>query len=398
MTRATHLPVVSSTGELVGLLSKDRVQRELSDLGGKREEYEEIPEFILDLDLHESILQYFKEANLIPVIGLDGEKRESWDKPRFLAAFTKLDSKKQKDPKLEEIHNKIDKQKEKQESIHWFMEMILSHFPDGLLATDVNGNSVFYNESFEEKILTKSIFKDSIQTAEKYLFNLSRELIANYLKDHDLNLKSDSEIAELTTTVASLNSFIRVVTLRKDKKVVGFLYHFSEVKEILLGQTGGDSPRLGLDLALQKKLPLEKILEETESFYILETLRKNQKNISHSANDLGIPRTTLQNRIKYLNLMERMEEESKERQVIPRKRSKSNPSESREPKKRIKTQETKTPKAKKSEKTKRNQTRLLAAKPKKTAKKLTKTDLKQKKQSKSAKPTKRSSKNQKKRP
>ncbi|MCU0823952.1 MAG: transcriptional regulator, partial [Leptospira sp.] len=42
MTRATHLPVVSSTGELVGLLSKDRVQRELSDLGGKRDEYEEI--------------------------------------------------------------------------------------------------------------------------------------------------------------------------------------------------------------------------------------------------------------------------------------------------------------------------------------------------------------------
>lgn len=398
MTRATHLPVVSSTGELVGLLSKDRVQRELSDLGGKREEYTEIPDSILDLELHESILQYFKESNLIPVIGLDGEKKESWDKPRFLAAFTKLDSKKQKDPKLEEVHHKIDKQKEKQESIHWFMELILSHFPDGLLATDVNGNSIFYNESFEEKILTKSIFKDSIQTAEKYLFNLSRELIANYLKNHDLNLKSESEIAELTTTVSGLNSLIRVVTLRKDKKVVGFLYHFSQMKDILGGPSGAESPRLGLDLALQKKLPLEKILEETESFYILETLRKNQKNISHSANDLGIPRTTLQNRIKYLNLMDRMEEESKERQVIPRKRSKSGLSQAHEPNQRTKASEIKPAKPKKSEKTKGKETRFPGTKSKKPTKKLQKTEQKKKKLSKSTKPPKRSSKNPKKRP
>lgn len=320
MTRATHLPVISGEGELVGLLSKDRVQRELSLLGIDREESEFIPLEILETELHENVIQYFKETSLIPVIGMDGEKKDTWDKPRFLAAFTKLDSKRNLDPKLEEISSKIDKQKVKHDSINWFMELILSHFPDGLLATDVSGNSIFYNESFENKILTAPIFKDSIQIAEKFLHELNRELIANYLNEHDLNFSKETEVGELKTNVAGLGSLVRLTTLKKDKKVVGFLYHFFDPNETSKKKTKGQISLPALEDSLQNKISLEKILEATESFYILETLKRNKKNISHSASDLKIPRTTLQNRIKYLNLFEKLEEDSKEKQIVPRKR------------------------------------------------------------------------------
>lgn len=113
LTRATHLPVISEEGELLGLLSKDRVHRELSDLGREREDLDEIPLEILETELHENLLLFFKESTQIPVIGLDGEKKDNWDKPRFLAAFTKLDSSHIRDPKLEEIESKLEKKKRK---------------------------------------------------------------------------------------------------------------------------------------------------------------------------------------------------------------------------------------------------------------------------------------------
>ncbi|TGL10212.1 PAS domain-containing protein [Leptospira levettii] len=320
LTRATHIPVISEKGELVGLLSKERVHRELSDLGKEREDLDQIPLEILETELNESILLYFKETSLIPVIGIDGEKKDNWDKPRFLAAFTKLESKQVRDPKLDGIESKLEKKKENVDSVQWFMELILSHFPDGLFATDVTGGTIFYNESFERDILTKSLFDDSIETAEKYLHNLNREVLASYLKEHDLSLGKEADTNVLTTMLPDLQSQVRIITLKKEKKVVGFLYHFvSSHVGFGVGKTKSEFP--DLDMAFFSKLPLETVLAEMEAHYIHKSLQRNSQNISHAASELGIPRTTLQNRIRFLNLSERFQNNKKERVVIPRKRS-----------------------------------------------------------------------------
>ncbi|XDD48181.1 helix-turn-helix domain-containing protein [Leptospira sp. WS39.C2] len=320
LTRASHIPVVDEKGELVGLLSKERVHRELSDLGKERVDLDQIPIEILETELNESVILYFKETSLIPVIGIDGEKKDNWDKPRFLAAFTKLESKQIRDPKLDSIESKLEKKKENLDSVQWFMELILSHFPDGLFATDVTGGTIFYNESFERDILTKSLFNDSIETAEKYLHNLNREVLASYLKEHDLSLGKEADTNVLTTMLPDLLSQVRIITLKKEKKVVGFLYHFvSSVSSLGAGKTKSEFP--DLDLAFSSKLPLETILTEMEAHYIHKSLQRNSQNISHAASELGIPRTTLQNRIRFLNLSERFQNHKKERVVIPRKRS-----------------------------------------------------------------------------
>ncbi|EMY62253.1 helix-turn-helix domain-containing protein [Leptospira terpstrae] len=320
LTRATHLPVISEEGELLGLLSKDRVHRELSDLGREREELEEIPLDILETELHENLILYFKESSQIPVIGLDGEKKDNWDKPRFLAAFTKLDASHSRNPKLEEIESKLEKKKENADSVQWFMELILSHFPDGLIATDVTGSTVFYNETFENEILTKPLFRDSLQLAEKYLHNLNREVLASYLKDHDMSLGKDADTNVLYTNLTELRVTLRIVTLKKEKKVFGFLYHFSP-SSFANPSGDGHSEFPSLDEAFHSKLPLESVLEEMEAHYIHKSLKRNSNNISHTATELGVPRTTLQNRIRFLKLSERFRNETKVKTVIPRKRS-----------------------------------------------------------------------------
>ncbi|XDD43649.1 helix-turn-helix domain-containing protein [Leptospira sp. WS60.C2] len=319
LTRASHIPVVGEKGELVGLLSKERVHRELSDLGKEREDLDQIPIEILETELNESVILYFKESSLIPVIGINGEKIDNWDKPRFLAAFTKLESKQTRDPKLETIETKIEKKKENLDSVQWFMELILSHFPDGLFASDVSGNTIFYNESFERDILTKPLFDDSIETAEKYLHNLNREVLATYLKEHDLSLGKDRDTNVLTTLLPDLQSQVRIITLKKEKKVVGFLYHFASTSSGFgSGKSKSEFP--DLDLAFHSKLPLETVLAEMEAHYIHKSLQRNSQNISHAASELGIPRTTLQNRIRFLNLAERFQNQKKDKLVIPRKR------------------------------------------------------------------------------
>ncbi|EOQ95146.1 transcriptional regulator, Fis family [Leptospira wolbachii serovar Codice str. CDC] len=304
----------------MGLLSKDRVHRELSDLGREREDLDEIPLEILETELHENLLLFFKESTQIPVIGLDGEKKDNWDKPRFLAAFTKLDSSHIRDPKLEEIESKLEKKRENADSVQWFMELILSHFPDGLIATDVTGSTVFYNETFENDILTKPLFRDSLQLAEKYLHNLNKEVLASYLKDHDMSLGKDADTNVLYANVTELRVTLRIVTLKKEKKVFGFLYHFSP-SSFANPAENGQSEFPNLDEAFRSKLPLESVLEEMEAHYIHKSLGRNSNNISHTATELGVPRTTLQNRIRFLKLSERFRNETKVKTVIPRKRS-----------------------------------------------------------------------------
>jgi len=324
LTKASHLPVVDAEGNLIGLLSKDRVLRELADLGEERTEYKTIPIALLDKELSEGLINFFRDSNKLPVLGDNGERKEFWDKPRFLAEFHKLDATQKTDPKLVSLQEKKERVRDTKESIHWFMEMILANFPDGLVATDVAGNVIFYNEAFEKKFLPLPFFKDSIETAEGYLKDLNRDLFGSYLRENDLEIESKGHsLHKLQTLVKDVDAFVKMITLRKEEKVAGFLYQFSPLTSNLDTISNKGTVFPDLDMALAAKFPLERVLEEMESRYIYETLKRNKNNISHAAQELEIPRTTLQNRIKFLNITERFkeEEDGKKKMVVPRKRT-----------------------------------------------------------------------------
>ena len=308
MTPVSHLPVVDENGKLVGLLSRQKLKTEMSDLSFSDREFDEIPRDFLEFELSENIVNYFTRHGQIPVLALSADNADFWDKPRFLAEFSRLQDSAEKPEKKEEVSVPDPKDSH----IRWYMELVLQNFPDPLLATDLDGNSIFYNENFIQKILSQKQFRGSISFAERYLRDLNRELFARYLKAHDLELNDDRVIK---SWLKNIEVYLRVITLTSESgKVVGFLYHFSE-REAVLGQTGRTFP--DVEEAYGNHLPLDLIKDEVEKSYIQYTIEDSAGNISHTAEKLNLPRSTLQNRMKQLGIRFETEE------PVPRKREKT---------------------------------------------------------------------------
>ncbi|EMY75990.1 transcriptional regulator, Fis family [Leptospira weilii serovar Ranarum str. ICFT] len=315
LTPTTHLPVVDESGELIGLLSRKLIQMEMADLSSSEREYSQLPESFLETTMPESFFQYFQRQKSIPVLAKTGEKKEEWDKVQLLAGLGKLVAA-QRPP--EETPSPEKKQELEQSSRFWFMELILQNFPDGLLATDLEGNSVFYNETFEQNILPKKYFRDSILQAERLLKEMSKNLLADYLKSNELRLDGNLPFS-LQTYRTELECTVRIIVLKQGSKIVGYLYHFVTPRAVLGRQDESGLEFPSVQDAFFQKFPLETMLKEVESSFIFHSLKRNQDNISHTALELGVPRTTLQNRIKFLDLQSRYAL-SKEN-PIPRKKT-----------------------------------------------------------------------------
>ncbi|AOP33464.1 transcriptional regulator [Leptospira tipperaryensis] len=318
ITPATHLPVINESGDLIGLLSRKLIQMEMADLSSSDREYAQLPDSFLETEIPESFFQYFQRQKSIPVLAKTGEKKEEWDKVQVMAGLGKLVS----ENRAPELPTEEKKQELEQSSRSWFMELILQNFPDGLLATDLEGSSIFYNETFEQTILTKKYFRDSILQAERLLKEMSKNLLANYLKTNELRLEGSSPFS-LQTYVNELECNVRIIVLKQGPKIVGYLYHFVSPRSGLGQQDANGLEFPSVSDAFLQKLPLETMLKEVESAFIFHSLKANQDNISHTALALGVPRTTLQNRIKFLELQNRYSLQREN--PIPRKKANSSP-------------------------------------------------------------------------
>jgi hypothetical protein len=299
MIPVSHLPVVDGSSNIVGLLSKEKIAREMADLESEGIEYAKIPEHILESNINEKVLQYFTRYRTIPVLNDLGQRIDEWEKPRFLAEASKLLE--EKKPVPQETKEDPNNETKNRMMIYRFMELILRSFPDALYATDKDGDTTFYNEKFEVQILSKTIFRDSITIAEKYFRELSRDLISEYFKSVEPGSEDSIDLPCLQVYVKNLELFIRLITLRADEKVIGYLYHFLDPNISWMNQRGQSNFPL-IEELFQMNAPLSEVLKEVESSYIIRSFKKNQENISHTASDLKLPRSTLQNRIKFLGL------------------------------------------------------------------------------------------------
>lgn len=323
MTPVSHFPVVGEEGTAVGLLSKDKINREMADLESLGIEYETIPEHLMTFEITDSVVKYFQNHRSIPVLDVFGQRVDTWEKPKFLAECSDLLTKKTPPkPQVQEEKAESTPDNSNKLLIYKFMELILRNFPDALFSTDREGNTTFYNEKFETEVLSKSIFRDSITIAEKYFRELNRDLISEFFKSVEVEDSNLIPVPVLQAYVKNIDLNVRVVTLKLDGKVLGFLYHLAH--EPL---TSSDKNEENIDdfpsisKAFQEQVYLNDLMKEVEASYILKTFKKNHENISHTANALGIPRSTLQNRIKYLNLNDQM---SRDPQIpIPRTRKSS---------------------------------------------------------------------------
>jgi len=343
LSPASHLPVLAEDHSLIGFLSKEKIQIEMADLARSSLEIEEIPHELIEIDISENLLSFFNSHNKIPVLDSQGNRYESWDKPRLLAEYTKLvgskstlnleseaiDNGSTKDNNLLQYKSSSQESDKKTKSpVQWFTQLILESFSDPLFATDLDGNAVFYNDRFEKEILSRPFFRDSVSFAERYLRDLNKDLFASFLKANNLDMNANQENGKvLQTILAKIGYMVRVVSLTQSDKLVGYLYHFILLKQSIQDSNSDGIVFPSLEEALANKLPIELVLKETESFYIYQSLLRNKRNVSHTANELGVPRSTLQNRIRFLDIEKRFQD--KKQDPVPRKRissTKSKPS------------------------------------------------------------------------
>ncbi len=311
MTPVSHFPVLGEEGVSIGLLSRDKISREMADLDSSGIEYETIPEHLLSYEITDSIIKYFQNHRTIPVLNIYAQRVDTWEKPRFLAECSDLLNKKssEKPPIIQEKNEPQSSESANKMLIYKYSELILQNFPDALFSTDKDGNTTFYNEKFEKHVLAKHIFRDSITLAEKYFKELNRDLISEYLKSVELEESSNTQFPVLQAYVKNIDFTVRIVTLKGDDKVLGFLYHLSEstksdiVPDEIISKS---SDFISIEEAFEEGYSLNQLLKEVEAGYILKSFKKNHENISHTANALGIPRSTLQNRIKYLELSDKL--------------------------------------------------------------------------------------------
>lgn len=315
----THLPVVTEEETFVGLLSKEKVIMDMADLSLQDQEFDKIPEHLLDFNISESIIYYFQKNRTIPVLNVLAQKIGSWEKPRFLAEVSTLTTDEIEETPVETTEEEPEDELESEDNsnvrqtIIRYIEMILENFPDPLYATDKEGKTTFFNENFEKKVLTIPFFKDSISFAEKYFRDLNRDLISLYVKKKN----SDSDTTNIPTLqafVKNIDKFIRIITLKDRNRIQGFLYHI--IEPALNEKKKQELQFPSLEQAYLNQTPLSDILREVEMHYIYQSLKENENNISHTAAILGIPRSTLQNRIKQLNIHEHFKNLQKSK--IPR--------------------------------------------------------------------------------
>lgn len=299
----SHIPVIDDKEALKGLVSKDKVKMEMADLDLEGREYETIPEHLYDNIFSENIIFYFKRNLTIPIINEVGLKAGAWEKPRFLAEAANLNTTPEDEPTKEEPNK--EELSENKLAIYKYMEVILENFPDPLFSTDKDGSATFFNERFEKVILSKPLFRDSVTVAEKYMKELNRDLFSLYLKNNELDEKKGTDYPIIQAFVQNISLNVRVITLKNANRVIGFLYHFFEVldKSKLMNSNGIKFP--SIEDLFQMNVPLESMMSEIESNYIYQSLKKNQNNISHTALELGVPRSTLQNKIKTLNIFKK---------------------------------------------------------------------------------------------
>ncbi len=333
--------VLSDDLELVGFALRSELDQFMADLDRARGDFDEIPPEILVRDrVPSEAMPGLQNRAEIPVIDLRGEQLANWSEAGFLKALAAFRESRgvpaPEDAKATSAGGRraladgrgarnapmtftaradaggkaagrgAADSSESFETIRgsgdgsgasganrWLGEILLAAMPYALFATDLQGNTLFYNSRFEEAILTKRVLKNSIRLAETFLLELTRTLLARSFEEDPLRKQRNA----LTTYHEDLDVRVRVQNLEQDGRIQGYLYIFLEP----------GAGELFHDLAdrIGRGQGLEDVMDDVEGRFIYLMLERHGQNVSHTARALKIKRSTLQNKIKRLRLDER---------------------------------------------------------------------------------------------
>jgi transcriptional regulator with PAS, ATPase and Fis domain len=270
------IPVISKRGILLGVMRKEDVVSELSDI--ERVEKLKIDKFITKLARKisfDEMLQYGKIREFITV-NLFGETQEKWSR---LQLFSACES-----SRLPEVENKEEKEIDHNENqaLEWMIYLILEHIPRALYALNEDGKTIFYNSHFED-IYKMAVNKDvDAEFVEKSFRNSKKNDLVAGISENDIHFYNKD-----------LNVFYEKIPMTSKGNKAGFLIFCNRDHEV-----SGTSKIAGVNV---KGLPLADMLYTVERQFIVDSIN-DFDNIADAAKNLKISKQALQTKIKKFNI------------------------------------------------------------------------------------------------
>ncbi|RJP17599.1 MAG: hypothetical protein C4529_14490 [Deltaproteobacteria bacterium] len=260
------LPVISKTGSLLGILRKDDLVSELSDIERvKKQKTDQFIQKLLKKMTLDDLLPYVTRHREFSVINIFGEAQGKWSRLQLLEASENIA---RKQPGTREIEKQRDDQ-----VMDWIIYLILEHLPRPLYAMNNAGKTMFYNSHFEEIIIQNFGNDYDITAVEKSLGDPAKNDF--YYNDSDEILFYNQE----------LGLYYEKVPLQNKKQSIGFLIMCDRESNIPVAAL---TSRKNL-----KKQSLEQRLESLEKIIISETLKEHGNNIEKTASALKISKQAL---------------------------------------------------------------------------------------------------------
>ncbi len=290
------LPVVEAESDrFLGFILRPEIDRRSADLERLHEEFTRIPAALLHEEIGEEVLHALVEKSPVPVLDELGREHDRWSKAEVFRRLAALEEHREEGRKGDrqgplETEAEPDGVQAPTEG-DWLSQLILASLPHPLLATDLNGQTLFYNETFVSRILERGPFKNTLALAERYFLEVNRNALARTysMGPHPVDL--------LFVSLTELHLTVEIATLEHDRVIMGYLYIFHDPEVTGLPHEIMSRLEAGQDL--------DSIMEDLEAGIIASMLRRTGQNVSHAARALGVNRSTLQNKIRRLDVNER---------------------------------------------------------------------------------------------
>jgi len=273
------LPVISKRGILFGILKKEDVIAELSDIARSSVKIDEFVQKLAKKMTMDELLPLVVNVKDLIAIDLFGEVQGRWSRlDLFMAAeghYTKNEKEKGKEEKEAQSKDTV---------IEWLIYMVLEHIPRALYAVNSNGKTIFFNGHFEE--MYQNAFPEStdvdIAKVESILMDSSyNDIYTSYVYKRQFFYNKE------------LKAYYERVPLKSENKTVGYLFMFERditKQDLLVPDIISDTD--GID----------ELLSRAERSILVQALTQSSYDITQAAKMLHISVADIKKRIKHYDI------------------------------------------------------------------------------------------------
>jgi transcriptional regulator with PAS, ATPase and Fis domain len=270
------LPVISKRGILFGILKKDDVIAELSDIARSSIRVDEFVQKLAKKMTMDELIPLVVNVNDIVAIDLFGEVQGKWSRlDLFMAAEGHFEKKeKQQDIEIQP----------KDTAIEWLIYLVLEHIPRALYAVNSNGKTIFFNGHFEEVYLNTYPDSSDVDVAlvETLLMDTTKnDIFTSYVHKRQYFFNKE------------MKTYYERVPLKDENKTVGYLFLFERdiTKQDLL-----------IPDIISESDGIDELLSRAHRAILVKALVQSDYELATTATMLHITEQDLKKRIKHFNI------------------------------------------------------------------------------------------------